>query len=787
MSVLLDRSVQLASLDIQGTLVFADRDLELRSGWIVVRGAGGRLQIGSSPQPFAARATITLTGGATDADVMGCGSKVLCVMGGGTLALHGASRDKVSWSKLTQTVAPGASSLVLSDPVNWSAGDDIVIAPTGYDPTQTSVRTVAALSADRRTVTLNQPVAHPHFGQLQTFAGRVLDSRAAVGLLSRNIVVRSDPASIEPFRNDRLDLHADPGEAAADPNRRFGGHVMVMNGKAYVEGVEFRDLGQATRLGRYAFHWHLSGNVQGQFVRDSSVRNSYTRGIVVHSAQFAQVAGNVVYNTASHGVIFSEVGDEYGNTFERNLSLRTVLLPQSQRIFKDDPSQPLNSDLARIQDEHRPSNFWGINPSQRLIGNIAAGGEGNGFHFLSGGPRGADPQHFAFRDNVAHSSYQSNGGNDMYPPNARGHGLFFDAMGGRPVDVYNFTAFKNHVSGAWIEGRAATLRQSILADNNAGVTSFINHVEDLVIVGRTANGNGTPQTLGEGAAGGIHLMRFQGGVKRATARNVSVIDFPGGSANGAAVAMNDNMVAFDTAFSAMRLTNTRPVLMLGTGNPPSGAMRDVDGSLSGRAGWLVADNPIYSAPGCQANSAWRAMTCPTGTRFTPVEISAWSPRNGPRRYEFWDLMVRRSDGAAGNVHVHGLPDGFAALPSGLHYDISPGVSNAVDRPASRALKVGTAAIFGLSEADVGTATLSLPVSTSQVWVYFQGTRPFYPDDRDFYGPDFTRALTPAASREALAAGDGSQYFFDATTRRVHVKAGAASMPPVYLCETATCQ
>ena len=66
-----------------------------------------------------------------------------------------------------------------------------------------------------------------------------LDERAEVGLLTRNITIQGDSASL---------------------TTGIGGHVMVMQGAtAHVEGVTFTRMGQKARLARYPMHWHMAG------------------------------------------------------------------------------------------------------------------------------------------------------------------------------------------------------------------------------------------------------------------------------------------------------------------------------------------------------------------------------------------------------------------------------------------------------------------------------------------------------------------------------------------------
>jgi G8 domain len=72
-TVLLDVSPPaLRSLSINGALVFAEQDLSLSAGWIMLH---GRLAIGAQGRPFPNRATITLTASDPNEDVMQMGTR----------------------------------------------------------------------------------------------------------------------------------------------------------------------------------------------------------------------------------------------------------------------------------------------------------------------------------------------------------------------------------------------------------------------------------------------------------------------------------------------------------------------------------------------------------------------------------------------------------------------------------------------------------------------------------------------------------------------------------------
>ncbi len=239
-AVLLDVSPPaLKGLTINGTLVFGDTDINLTADWIMVHGEG-RLELGTPTKPYTHKAVITLTG--ADEDVMGMkmGGRVLGVMGGGTLSMIGQERK--AWTKLNATAKKGDKTITLADATDWQVGDSIVIASTDFDYEQAEKFTIQSVAGNK--VTLDKALAYMHYGELQSYNGKTLDERAEVGLLSRNIVIK--------------------GASATD---RFGGHVMVMdNSQAVVDSVEFVNMGQENKMGRYPIHWHRMGDgSRGQY------------------------------------------------------------------------------------------------------------------------------------------------------------------------------------------------------------------------------------------------------------------------------------------------------------------------------------------------------------------------------------------------------------------------------------------------------------------------------------------------------------------------------------------
>jgi len=385
-TIILDQNVSAATLTVNGALVCDNRDLALSARWIMVH---GNLECGTAEKPFLNRFDITLTGNDKDESVMGMGTKTIAAMGGGVISLHGQPRT--SWLMLNGTVNPGTREIRTEYATNWRAGDTIVVTSTADSMHEAETHVIQSINGE--SITLNRALEHRHFGEVQSFSNGQrnwdVDTRAEVALLSRNIRIQGDEAS------------------EAD---RFGAHMMIMEGSiGLISGVEFRRVGQEGILGRYPFHWHIANNVEGQYIRNSSIVRSYNRCITVHASHNALVEDNVCMDHVGHG-FFLEDGGETGNVFNRNLGLLT-------RRPSDEVAL-IPSDIQQGEAARGPSTFWISNGDNTFIGNAAAGSDGLGFWYdtdetVSGSSEGllryrnVSPMFSKFgefRDNRVHSS-----------------------------------------------------------------------------------------------------------------------------------------------------------------------------------------------------------------------------------------------------------------------------------------------------------------------------------------------------------------------------------------------
>lgn len=162
--------------------------------------------------------------------------------------------------------------------------------------------------SQRLHLALDQPLNFNHYGDPRGipdgFGGHI-DETAEVAVLARNIVIA--------------------GTDEPAPHDLEGGHFIVFmtNTPQHIEGVQFLHMGQQGTLGRYPLHFHVCGDqTRRSVVRKNLIMNSKQRCIVIHATFNATIDNNVAYNTSGH-CFMTEEGSETGNTFIRNLGLRT--------------------------------------------------------------------------------------------------------------------------------------------------------------------------------------------------------------------------------------------------------------------------------------------------------------------------------------------------------------------------------------------------------------------------------------------------------------------------------
>lgn len=518
----------------------------LAARWVKIAGNAGRFEIGHERVPFTQPFTLTLTGAMLNEDEMGAGSKFLMSMDGGRIDMHGKDKSiglpdgrRRTWTKLASTVTSGFTQIVLTQPVNWDINDEIVVTGSSTADSfhnfvdQSEKRTINGISGGGTILTLAPPTgsSYNHFGASDAVVASTytysngtrswtLDRRAEVGLLSHNVKIVGEVVASSP---------------------EFGGHVMMMKGpccsssvggKGRFSNVEFYELGQKKKLGRYPIHWHMQHDQGlGQYVKWSSIHKSFNRAVTIHGSENVDVEGNVAYDHMGHGM-FLEDGSERFNKFYHNLALTT------RKPMTGDELLPSDNSHAELQNRS-PATFWITNPNNEFVGNSAAGTIGTGYWFifppaplgLSGDPTkpyysnyfaGLQPDKEPlglFVDNVCHTSANGFDVNDSIDTGhnvVTNHAWAPTTSAPQYLDrftVYGcFTALYSGAAGPVYE--QIRFRENVLADNffNCLFASF-NVLEDSAVIANTGtgfySGNSVAYTAYDGA-GRVFNTHFDG-------------------------------------------------------------------------------------------------------------------------------------------------------------------------------------------------------------------------------------------------------------------------------------
>jgi len=430
---------------IEGRLIFhpCEGDQELRAASILVD-QGGAFQIGSSNLEYPNLATVTLTYDVslgitppTAADMIGFGLDESpyhpliedrgFVVAGGALRLFGKSKD-VSWSKLGASVLANATSMPEPVGSDWEVGDEILLTPTDFDHLGGEVRTLTAganLNWTTGLTNLHYADAAPQdFTPVGGTGDWELTQQGEVANLTRNIVIRGED----------------------DDSDNFGHIIFIESVSATpkkpivrVNWAQFKDLGNAGALGRYPFHLHQAGELDplnpSSFIKNSVIRESANKGIVVHNTENFEVHRNVIHNHAEYGIYLE--GTAVNNTVTENLSHGGV--KANDCCLQGRVSAGLTMRM----------------PNNTVEDNVAAGYHDYGFYLIP--PEMVDTGGFVpFKGNEAHSI------NTI--------GIFQNTNAKTPNVVYeDLVAWKCRRFGAWIRSRSNyTVKDSKFADCRGG-------------------------------------------------------------------------------------------------------------------------------------------------------------------------------------------------------------------------------------------------------------------------------------------------------------------------------
>ncbi|MFT4559684.1 MAG: hypothetical protein ACI92S_005077 [Planctomycetaceae bacterium] len=283
-------------------------------------------------------------------------------------------------------------------PVNWEAGNRLVLTGTSSDHRNTQDEELEIVSINGNVVVIDADADEPGIQALEynhlTPEGH--DLSVYVANMNRNVVIMSENPAITQRR----------------------GHVMFMhNQRVEVENVGFYGLGRTDKRnpandavfndndelvhglnqrGRYAVHFHRAGTTYADNpgeVSGSVVVDSPGLGYVNHQS-YVNFTQNVAFNVVGSS-FFTEFGDEIGS-FVGNLAIANTGsgdgLEDRQDIF----------DFG-----HGGHGFWLQGPGVEVVDNISTGARDSAFNFFTTSSEAkfktvnmADPSLAAGRDEV---------------------------------------------------------------------------------------------------------------------------------------------------------------------------------------------------------------------------------------------------------------------------------------------------------------------------------------------------------------------------------------------------
>ncbi|XP_035665204.1 fibrocystin-L-like [Branchiostoma floridae] len=399
----------------------------------------GRLVVGWPDEPYLGNVVFSLRGDHTTPDLQlpsgpNVGSKALAVFGG--LDLYGKPQTP-SWTSLTQTANAGDNTITLADPVDWEAGQEIVITPTGFTTWETETFTISAVSADGMTLTLDGDLQYTHTYASDTFDnGESYTIAAEVALLNRNIKIVG--ASYDDQEEESFGARVLVGS--------FSSAGQAYTGYARISNVEFDRTGQEGWTDRYDPRYSLAfidlGDVPADrpsFVDNSVFHHGFAPGIGVFGTNNLNLTSNVVHHTVGQGIILTGMGNLLSDTL-----ITHSIWPGTYQDRYESASQKWEGALE-VQDA----------TNVILKGNHIAGAERVGIH-MDGEPCTDDS--WGWSDNVIHTAIH-------------GIHIYMDGVG-ECSRVRNFVIWKCFSYGVYFQSKdSAVLESNTLVDN--GIGSFL--------------------------------------------------------------------------------------------------------------------------------------------------------------------------------------------------------------------------------------------------------------------------------------------------------------------------
>ncbi|XP_067401067.1 fibrocystin isoform X2 [Emydura macquarii macquarii] len=411
-TILVDTTLPpLRGLYVLGTLEFPVNSSNVLSATCIVV-ASGELKVGTFQHPLERGMKLSILLRASEG--VYCDRLDGIIVHPGTLGVYGkvqihSAYPRKSWTHLGSDIAPGNERIWVEDEVDWSHGGNIVISSSSYDAHQAEVVTLKEIIG--RSIRFQERLLYRHIGRSHSIEdGRHVPLAAEVGLLTRNIQIKSDVACSGRFLVGRFN------------GTEFAGELQLSN-------IEILNFGPPLlpAIGFSNVSW-------GSSIISSSIHHSCGGGIQAVGSSGISLHDNVVFNTVGPGIDL----EGQNHSLIRNL---IILSKQPEGL----PTWVSGIKVNRLDGSY-------------LLGNVVAGSERIAFHirgqecFLAG-------EHCA--ENVAHSSLH---GVHLY----RGDGFQ------NCTRITGFLSYKNYDYGVMFHLESSVVMDNMmLVDNAVGLLPVV--------------------------------------------------------------------------------------------------------------------------------------------------------------------------------------------------------------------------------------------------------------------------------------------------------------------------
>ncbi|XP_074717461.1 fibrocystin [Strix uralensis] len=414
-TILVDMALPpLRGVYILGTLEFPSNSSNVLSAACIVV-VGGMLKVGSFQHPLERDLKLLVLLRASEG--IYCDRLEEINVHPGSIGVYGqvqiySAYPKTSWTHLGTNVDPGNERIFVREEVDWNHGGDIVISSSSYEAHQAEVVTLKEVNG--HSIRIHERLLHRHIGHFHdTEDGRRIPLAAEVGLLTRNIQIKSDVTCA-----GRMLV----GRFTDSSGTVFEGVLQLLNveflnfGPPQLSAVEFRNISQ------------------GSSVVSSSINGSCGAGIKAVMSNWILLHDNMVFNTVGPGIDL----EGQNHSLTRNLV-----------ILSRQPEDLLNW-VAGI----KVNLVIGVS----LCGNAVAGSERIGFH-IRGQECLLDGEYCS--NNIAHSSLH---GIHLY------QGDEFQTC----TRITGFLSYKNYDYGVMFHlGSSVILDNVVLVDNTVGLMPVV--------------------------------------------------------------------------------------------------------------------------------------------------------------------------------------------------------------------------------------------------------------------------------------------------------------------------